>query len=648
MRPSEVIGITCLGLFLVFAAVLPAPAQIAPIGAPFEIAPAEGSHTSSPVLAGRPDGTYLIVWTTQLASGEVLYGRLIGPSGAPITPPLGLAAGQISAPAVDVFPDGGFLVAWEQDGEILVSVHDRDGRLRIPVIPAAPKDPGLIPGEPDIAVGSDGGWMVVWHETEEPPAHFFLRVAGRWFGPDGTPRTPRLPLDEPTSDDLTGPAVAALPEGGFLAAWTLHWIPHVIPVGEPSYFVTRRFDAMGGALGPSTELRWGSEEARLFPLPGDDGFLLAEQGSPSVQDSQRLDVEGNGLPRYLSLETPVPPQFAHNRTFAIDPAGHLLLVGTDRLRRRVYARLYEAASLAPLGDPSEMPTAKPPLIQPFLVSARPDQFLMVWEDQGRWMGEILAVGCAAPHLGLCLAQSRFRVEVTWRDHQGNTGEGHAVPLKNDTGAFWFFAPSNVELLVKILDGRGINGHFWVFYGSLSDVEYDIRVTDTQTGDVRLYHNPAGTLASQADVEAFPPGAGPPPVSVAAARPARVRQITAPLSPPIICSSSEVALCLDPLYRVTVDFVDPETGATRQARAVPFSQESGAFWFFDSDNLELFVKVLDGSAVNGHAWVFHGALTDVEYTLEVHDLAGAVWTYHNPRGRMHSGADTSALPPPLRF
>jgi hypothetical protein len=142
--------------------------------------------------------------------------------------------------------------------------------------------------------------------------------------------------------------------------------------------------------------------------------------------------------------------------------------------------------------------------------------------------------------------------------------------------------------------------------------------------------------------------GAPPVSVAATRSGRVHRIDAPQTGPFECNSSEVALCLDPLYRVTVDFVDPETGATRQARAVPFSLESGAFWFFDPDNLELFVKVLDGSAVNGHTWVFHGALTDVEYTLTVDDSKGSVWTYHNPRGRMHSGADTSALPSPPQF
>lgn len=55
--------------------------------------------------------------------------------------------------------------------------------------------------------------------------------------------------------------------------------------------------------------------------------------------------------------------------------------------------------------------------------------------------------------------------------------------------FWFFHRDNLELVVKMLDGRIVNGRFWVFYGALSDVEYTLRVTDRVTGDVKAYDNP---------------------------------------------------------------------------------------------------------------------------------------------------------------
>jgi hypothetical protein len=56
--------------------------------------------------------------------------------------------------------------------------------------------------------------------------------------------------------------------------------------------------------------------------------------------------------------------------------------------------------------------------------------------------------------------------------------------------------------LKVLDGRAANGHFWVFYGALSNVEYTVLVRDTVTGAVRTYQNPPGQLASRADTEAF--------------------------------------------------------------------------------------------------------------------------------------------------
>ena len=56
--------------------------------------------------------------------------------------------------------------------------------------------------------------------------------------------------------------------------------------------------------------------------------------------------------------------------------------------------------------------------------------------------------------------------------------------------------------MKVLDGRAFNNKFWVFYGALSNVEYTVTVTDTQTGAVKTYFNSQGNLASVADTAAF--------------------------------------------------------------------------------------------------------------------------------------------------
>ena len=113
--------------------------------------------------------------------------------------------------------------------------------------------------------------------------------------------------------------------------------------------------------------------------------------------------------------------------------------------------------------------------------------------------------CTADATTLCLNAGRFRVQSAWRAPAlPNAGTGNAVPLTGDTGYFWFFSANNIELVVKVVDGRVVNGRFWFFSGALSDVEYAITVTDTVTGAVRTYFNPSQTLASVADAAAFLP------------------------------------------------------------------------------------------------------------------------------------------------
>lgn len=104
---------------------------------------------------------------------------------------------------------------------------------------------------------------------------------------------------------------------------------------------------------------------------------------------------------------------------------------------------------------------------------------------------------------LCLNGDRFRVEATWKVPNTSQGNGQAVKLTSDTGYFWFFDPTNVELTLKVLDGCGVNGRYWVFVSGLTNVEVRMTVTDTATGKVKTYTNAAGrTFPTVLDTNAF--------------------------------------------------------------------------------------------------------------------------------------------------
>jgi len=116
------------------------------------------------------------------------------------------------------------------------------------------------------------------------------------------------------------------------------------------------------------------------------------------------------------------------------------------------------------------------------------------------LGQVAAT-CVPDAVTLCLNGQRFKATAVWQ-MGGANGDGRAYPITDNTGAFWFFDPTNLELVVKVLDGRSVNGKWWVFYGSLTNVEFTLTVMDTLTGEVRTYHNTGGQMASVADTGAF--------------------------------------------------------------------------------------------------------------------------------------------------
>jgi hypothetical protein len=257
--------------------------------------------------------------------------------------------------------------------------------------------------------------------------------------------------------------------------------------------------------------------------------------------------------------------------------------------------------------------------------------------------------CVAGSEVLCLSGSRFRVRVTWRAADlGTSGAGQAAPLTSDTGYFWFFQSTNVELVIKVLDARAVNGKFWVFYGALSNVEYTITVTDTVTGEAKTYFNPQNTLASAADTSAFPLSGGASGMTEASSATERVPSppgvLRMPPERPAACVAGPTALCLSSArFRVEVAWRSAAQGTSGAGQAAPLTSDTGTFWFFQSTNVELILKVLDARAVNGHFWVFYGALSNVEYTITVTDtLTGAVKTYFNPQDTLASSADTLAF------
>jgi hypothetical protein len=95
---------------------------------------------------------------------------------------------------------------------------------------------------------------------------------------------------------------------------------------------------------------------------------------------------------------------------------------------------------------------------------------------------------------MCLQNGRFKVEVTWNDHHGQTGSGMVAPCgTDDSGIFYFFNEDNWEMLFKVLNGCNYNNHYWVYFAGTTDVGFNVRVTDTLTGFTKAYSSKSGEV-----------------------------------------------------------------------------------------------------------------------------------------------------------
>ena len=103
---------------------------------------------------------------------------------------------------------------------------------------------------------------------------------------------------------------------------------------------------------------------------------------------------------------------------------------------------------------------------------------------------------------LCLHDGRFKVEVAYTTKTGN-GNGNAVPLTDQSGYFWFFDASNVEITIKVIDACTLNNRYWIFFSGLTNVGVRLTVTDLQTGQTKVYNNPLNkTIATVLDTDAL--------------------------------------------------------------------------------------------------------------------------------------------------
>ena len=224
-----------------------------------------------------------------------------------------------------------------------------------------------------------------------------------------------------------------------------------------------------------------------------------------------------------------------------------------------------------------------------------------------------------------------------------------------SGLAYFFDRDNVEVLVKVLDGCAINGHRWAFVAPVTDLAFNLEIVERSTGRRFTHRNPKSTTAKpRSDTAAFPcePGAGEAAGAVSAAATwATATDLAAlPTAAPApanadtpACEPDGPGVELDGGYRVDMCVVLPNSEERPALDWGLGGPSSALLYFFDKENVEVLVKVLDGCAINGHRWVFAAPATDLAFHLAIRGPGGKQWNHLNPAGRTAlPRADTRAF------
>ncbi len=425
-------------------------------------------------LIGLKGGGYVVLWET---SALWPRGQVFNSDHSPRTEPFPLLQTSESVAPFEralltldgvALADGGFVASWT-------------GTCRDSIFVTCP-DPALEPLE-DYFDGSDPG--------------VFVRSFDAWGQPLGPSRLMH-PRAEGGQTGFLVPSARHLRGGGINLA--------SVPAIYREWLNRGFLRPLAPACSSDADTACTGTDARFrievlwHDFTGGSGRALVQQeeaawASFSFFDPGQIDVvvkvidarslSGNHWVFYASLS---------------DVSFDLSVVDTQTGLSRVYRN--PAGLLASRGDTVGLPQLDP--VQSDVLHREPRRRPPQSRGSSPGAPRGAVTECAPSTTRLCFFD-RFAAEVRWRDFASQEGVGRELELRGDTQAFWFFAPSNPELFVKMIDGRAVNGSYWLFFGSLSNVEFELEVTDLQTGAVRRYANPSGEFASVSDIDAFPDG-----------------------------------------------------------------------------------------------------------------------------------------------
>ncbi len=459
---------------------------------------------------------------------------------------------------------------------------------------------------PAIAPLPDGGFVAVWQSADQDGSGF--GVYGRLFGSGGAALGGEFRLSQTTAGDQVAPSIAAAPDGTLFAAWA-----SAGQDGDGFAIIARRFDSSGAALGDEFVVNNTTSGAQTSPRVAASGasFVVVWTGPGGAEGNEifarRFSLAGASLASETRLNTTVSGQQLQPAVAATLDGSFVAVwasEGQDGSGYAVIARRF-AASGAALSGEINVPSIGVYDQSAPAVAILPGGFVVAWQRALQANASPLG---PQPAIALRLFDANGAPLGAEQPVTLDTSLRHEAPelaTDPDSGFTLAWQEGNLDTGDEQTLAR----------------RYDAHALPT-TADFPLNTTPAGDQVQPALAAT---GAGRFVGAWASfgqdgsSYGVFAQRFGTPVEP---CAADSTTLCLNGgRFRIRASY-RTAAGATGSGQAHALTGDSGYFWFFDDANVELVIKVLDACGLPAfqNFWVFATGLTNVEVTLSVLDTA----------------------------
>jgi len=254
----------------------------AKLGGEFLVNSSFAALQSLSAVTSFADGSFAVAWTTDDplgdGNGRGIKARLFGASGAPTGPEFVVnttAAGNQVSPTMTTLTNGNFLVSWSDGyfGEVYARLFTANGTalgndFRV--------NTNMEGNQNSVAVSAlaGGGFVATWRSANTADDGNGESVKGQLFDANGAKVGSEFLVNTGKFGHQNDPAVATLAGGGFVVAW----VTSQSEDGSGSTLKMQMFSATGAKAGVERRVNtegFSSQEQPVVTALPDGGFMIA-------------------------------------------------------------------------------------------------------------------------------------------------------------------------------------------------------------------------------------------------------------------------------------------------------------------------------------------------------------------------------------